>query len=61
MQTTGDFIGVIIEFTAACSYGHDDFSCRHTLFRVNTGRNTAAIVLYGDRLSLWIVTTMSLQ
>ncbi|SBL97474.1 Uncharacterised protein [Raoultella planticola] len=50
MQTTGDFIGVIIKFTACVQYGHDDFSCRHTLFRVNTGRNTAAIVLYGDRV-----------
>lgn len=48
MQTTGNFIRVIIEFTARVQNGHDHFRRRHALFRVNTGRNTAAVILYGD-------------
>lgn len=61
VQTTGNFIRVIIEFAARVQNGHDHFRRRHALFRVNTGRNTATIIPTETELSLWIVTTMSLQ
>ena len=44
MQTAGNFIGVIIEFTACVQNGHDNFRCRNALFRVNTGWDTTAII-----------------
>ncbi|MPM71444.1 hypothetical protein SDC9_118409 [bioreactor metagenome] len=44
MQTAGNFIGVIIEFTACVQNGHDNFCCRNALFRVNTGWDTTAII-----------------
>jgi hypothetical protein len=45
VQTAGNFIGVIIEFTACVQDGHDHFRCGDALFRVNTGRDTTAIIL----------------
>ena len=47
VQTTRNFIGVIVELTACVQNGHDHFRRRHALFRVNTGWDTTAII--GDR------------
>ncbi|MNO00393.1 hypothetical protein D3C81_2202740 [compost metagenome] len=44
MQTAGDFIGVIIEFTACVQDGHDHFGRRNALFRVDTGWDTTTII-----------------
>ncbi len=44
VQTTGNFIGVIIEFTACMQNSHDNFRRRNALFRVNTGWDTTAII-----------------
>ena len=48
VQTAGNFIGVIIEFTASVQDGHDNFRCGDALFRVNAGRDAAAVILDGD-------------
>ena len=50
MQTAGDFVRVIVKFTAGVKYGHDDLSSRNALFFVNAGRNTTTIILYGNRV-----------
>ena len=50
MQTAGDFVRVIVKFTAGMKYGHDDLSSRNALFFVNAGRNTTTIILYGNRV-----------
>lgn len=47
VQTAGDFIGVIVKFTARVQNGHDHFRRRDAFFRVNTGRNATAIIRYG--------------
>ncbi len=46
MQTTGNFIGVVIKLAAGMQHGHDHFRRRNTLFFVNTGWNSATIILY---------------
>ncbi|CCJ95496.1 hypothetical protein BN131_3169 [Cronobacter malonaticus 681] len=48
VQTTGDFIGVIIKFTACVQNGHDNFRRRNAFFRVDTGRNAAPVIRYRD-------------
>ena len=50
VQTAGHFIGVIVKFTACVQNGHDHFRRRYALFRVNTGRNAAPVILYRDRV-----------
>lgn len=44
VQAAGDFIGVIIEFTACVQNGHDNFRSRYALFRVNTGWDATTII-----------------
>ncbi|MNC06244.1 hypothetical protein D3C75_537510 [compost metagenome] len=48
MQAAGNFIRVIIEFTACVQNGHDYFCRRDALFRVDTGWDPTAIIGYGD-------------
>jgi hypothetical protein len=61
VQTAGNFIGVIIEFTACVQDGHDHFRRGDALFRVNTGWDATAVIGDGDGVIAWMVTTMSLQ
>ncbi|CSB00269.1 Uncharacterised protein [Vibrio cholerae] len=44
VQTTGDFIGVVVKFTAGVQYSHDDFCRRHFLFRMHFGRDTTTVI-----------------
>ncbi len=46
MQTAGNFIGVIVKFTASMQHGHDDLCCRYPFLIVHTGWDTTAIILY---------------
>ncbi len=47
MQTTGDFIGILVELTTGMQLGHDDFRSRNAFTGMNIRRNAAAVV--GDR------------
>src|SRR5690606_31313388 len=49
VETPGARGAVVIELAAGVQHGHDHFRCGHPC-RVNSGRNTAAVVLTGDRL-----------
>ena len=49
MQATGDFIGIVIEFSASMQNGHDDLGRRAPFFGVYVYRNTAAIVRNSHR------------
>ncbi len=44
MQAPGDFIRVLVKFTARVQLRHDDFRGRHALLLVNAGRNAASVV-----------------
>ncbi|CSC15571.1 Uncharacterised protein [Vibrio cholerae] len=44
VQTAGDFIGVVVKFTAGVQYSHDDFCRRHVLFRMHFGRDTTTVI-----------------
>ena len=48
MQTTGNLVGIVVEFTAGVQHGHDDFSRRTTFAFVPIDRYTAAIVNHGN-------------
>ena len=47
MQTTGDLVGILLEFTARMKLGHDDFGGGNAFFFVDAGGNAAAIVAHG--------------
>ena len=54
MQTTGDFVRVVVEFSARVQLGHDDFDRRPTVDRGvvrlhGVGGHTAAVVGHGRR------------
>src|SRR5580700_11076196 len=46
VQSAGDLVGVLVEFSAGVQLRHDHFGGRHTLAFVNVGRNTAAVVAH---------------
>ena len=50
VQTTGNFVGTLVEFTAGMQHGHDNFESGFLFFFVKVYRNTASVVLYGDRV-----------
>jgi len=50
VQATGDFVGVVVEFTARVEHGHDDLGGWATLFFVNIHRDSTAVVGNADRL-----------
>src|SRR5437764_15274118 len=50
MQAAGYFITAFIELTTSMKYGHHYFQCGASFFSVNTGRNTAVIIFYRDRI-----------
>ena len=49
VETAGHLVGIIVagvlELTASMKLGHDDFSRRHAFLRMDSGRDSAAIVL----------------
>ncbi len=48
MQTAGDFVGFVVEFTAGVKRGHNDFEGRDFLFGVFFDRDASAVVGHGD-------------
>ncbi len=50
VQTTGNFVGVIIKLTTGMQHGHDNFSGRNTFFFMQACRNTTAIILHRHRV-----------
>jgi len=44
MQSTGNFIGMIIKFSAGMKLCHDHFQSRHFFFLVDTDRNPPTII-----------------
>lgn len=44
VQAAGDFVAVVVEFTARVQYGHDDFGGGASFFRVDAGGHTAPVV-----------------
>ena len=49
MQTAGDFVGILVEFSARMKLRHDDFSRRHAFFGMNVSWNATTIVGDGAR------------
>jgi hypothetical protein len=49
VQTAGNLVGVLVEFTAGVQLGHDDFSRRNAFLGVDVGRNPAPIVEHRHR------------
>src|SRR5690606_40014924 len=45
VQTTGNFVSIVIKLTARMEDGHNNFSSRYTFF-MHFGWNTAAIIRY---------------
>jgi len=48
VQTTGDFVGAVVELTARVQHGHDDFGGGATFFGVDVDRDAAAVVVDAD-------------
>jgi len=48
MQTSGIAIGSVIEFTACVQLRENYFHTTHAQFFMDTNRNTAPIILYGN-------------
>ena len=44
MQTSGNFVGVLVELSSRMKHGHDDFQGGTVLLGVHAGRNSSAIV-----------------
>ena len=44
MQTSGDFVGVLVELSSRMKHGHDNFQGGTVLLGVHAGRNSSAIV-----------------
>ena len=52
MQTAGERIGTagtFVEFTAGMQTSENDFNNWNLLFRMNTDRNAASVIFYGNR------------
>ncbi len=50
VETAGDLVGILVEFSAGMKLGHDDLGRRNAFALVNANRNAAAVVAYGDRI-----------
>ena len=50
VQAARDLVGVVVEFSAGVQHGHDDLGCRAVFFRVDVGRDAAAVVDHRHRL-----------
>ena len=48
VQTTGYFIGVVVEFTASVEHGHNDLCRRNAFFFVHVYRDATTVVTHGD-------------
>src|SRR5262245_25842642 len=44
VETARDLVGILVELSAGMELGHDDFSGRYTLRRMDVGRDAAPIV-----------------
>ena len=55
MQSAGDLVGVIVEFSAGVQGGHDDFCGGELLFFVQVNRDAAPVV--NDRYRIVAVDT----
>ena len=51
MQTTGYFIGILIEFTPGMKHGHNHFQRTSSFFQVNSCGDTPTIIFNGMELS----------
>ena len=49
VQAAGDFVGVLVEFSAGVELGHDDFSRGYAFALVHVGGDAAAVVAHGAR------------
>ena len=49
VQTAGNLVGVLVEFSARMQLGHDDFGCGNAFGRMDVGRNTASIIRHRHR------------
>src|SRR5262245_26774533 len=53
VKAAGNLVGILVagvfELTAGVELGHDDLGRRNALLRVDTGRNSAPIILDADR------------
>ena len=49
VQTTGDLVGVLVEFSAGMELGHDDLGRRDAFALVDVGRDAAPVVAHGAR------------
>ena len=47
VQTAGNLVGVLIEFSAGVQLGHDDLGSGYAFAFVDVGRNAAAVVAHG--------------
>ena len=47
VQSAGNLVGVLVEFSAGVQLGHDDFGRRYAFTFVDVGRNAAAVVADG--------------
>ena len=52
VQTTGNFIGILVELTTGVKHGHYDLQRRLMLFRVHVHRNTTTVILHGNGVIL---------
>ncbi|MPN59151.1 hypothetical protein SDC9_206871 [bioreactor metagenome] len=52
METTGNFVGIFVEFSSGTDFGHDHFQCGFLLFFVKIYRNSSAVVTHGNSVSL---------
>ena len=49
VQSAGDLVGILVEFSAGVQLGHDDFGRGNAFTLVNVDGNAAAVVAHGDR------------
>ena len=49
MESTGDLVGVVVEFTAGVQHGHDDLRGGPAFFGVEVHGDTASVIADRDR------------
>ena len=52
VQTTGNFIGILVELTTCVKHGHYDLQRRLMLLRMHVHRNTTTVILHGNGVIL---------
>ena len=50
VETSGDLVAVLAEFTAGMEHGKYDFKRRPVFFRVHSGRDASTVILDTDRI-----------